>query len=198
MVKISRGINTNNFTNKFNVSTKFSDLFNKGNEIYKKTELEIDNIFKTSGCFTKYCSIEVKNRTTLILYDDKYKVKLSGFFLFRISEEKDNIVCVLNEQINNYKNIVKNLDEITKLGTNNKILKFGLETINNDGKIPMRYLFFDKLQNKNIDIDYVHKSIYHFVLPLIVLMKYKGYLKLNLNDGGLGYFIIEKYSKLKK
>ena len=198
MVKISRRINTNNFTNKFNVSNKFGDLFNKGNEIYKKTELEIDNIFKTSGCFTKYCSIEVKNRTTIILYDDKYKVKLSGFFLFRITEEKNDIVCLLNESIKNYKNIIKNLDEITKIGSNNKITKFGLETINNEGNQPLRYLLFDKLQNKNIDIDFVHKSVYHFVLPLIVLMKYKGYLKLNLNDGSFGYFIIEKYTKLKK
>jgi hypothetical protein len=199
MVKISLKNNTNNFTNKFNTIDKFNKLYKEGDDIYTKTELKIDNIFQLSGCFSSLCSLELEDRTTVILSNSKskYKEKASGYFLFIVSkvEEKnaDGFVCVLMKHIKNYVNILNKLDEITKIGTDNQINKFGLES----SKTNVHYLLFDKLKNKDIDMVHVSKTIDFYIIPLLALMKYKAYIKIPLIDDNIGYFIIEKYKKYK-
>jgi hypothetical protein len=175
---------------KANSDLKIIKLFENGSDINFNTFKKIETIgeFKIKKCF-----FSPKGKNTIILNDI---VTVKGFFIFKTIEFKDGYEWILLNDFKNFTKVKKNLDLIYNLIINSGNKERWGET----SAYPDRNMYSifipkeSKRDNKKLD-----EIIYHFILPLISMMKFLGYLNFTTDEKTKTtyYFIITKIVKYK-
>ena len=161
---------------------KYTELFNKGDDICLKNRTKINDILGTTD--HKYTRV---NENTIIINN---KVKVTGFYLFSSIKYKSDYTIIVNKNgIKNFNKVKKSLDKTVNLMSDGKVTSWG--TPHKDGIFTAEY--------ENINVEDIHKVIYHFILPVIAMMKFLDYINFNITKGKntlTEYFIITKINKV--
>lgn len=160
---------------------KYTELFKKGDNISIKNRNKINDILETN----EHTYSPVNESTVMI----NNKLKVSGFYLFLTMKSKNGYIIVINTNIiKNFSKIKKNLDKVMNMLSGGKEKTWGGKPDEN-GYITLYY--------ENFNSEKIHKLVYHYILPLISMMKYLDYIDFitDKKHNTRHYFIITKIKK---
>jgi len=157
---------------------KYMELVRKGDDICIRNRNKINDILGTN----KHIYTPINGSTVMI--NDKLKV--SGFYLFITMKARKGYMIMINTNIvKNFSKHKKILDKLVNMATNGEKTTWGGKPDEN-GHIA---LYYEKFNSENI-----HKLAYHYILPLISMMKYLDYIDfvVDKKHNTRFYFIITK------
>lgn len=169
-----------------NGSLKYIELIKHlQKKLNKHTDTNPDKLF-VEDFIDKITFTKTKPSIITIQCKDKH-VELKGFPIIFGSEIKDNFILTFNVKLKEWKTIEKKLKNIVHLlteGQSNNLCSYYEKK-----EICFRYVPQEIINDK----EKIYRHVYHFLLPLIDDMKYKGYVKIFQDNGWIVWFIITDY-----